>query len=102
MSNTISLNSESNQNGINRDDKFNLPSIISFKSYMQMAVFLVFSLIFAVLGSLAFAIIFFIIGVVGFTVLYLWDNMKGLDMDVSFQIEVNQSELERELYEVAA
>ena len=46
--------------------------------------------------------IFFIVGSVGLTTLYIWNYMKDTDMEVSFQIDVDQTELERELYEEVA
>ena len=106
MENTFTLHSTTTDKNYNkRSTKLKAETYEVFRSYIPMmvyAVFLMVSLMIALFSSLLFSSIFFIVGSIVLAALYVWVNTKGADMEVSFQIDVDQSELERELYEQVA
>ncbi|MDF4220122.1 hypothetical protein PXC01_00895 [Maribacter sp. M208] len=102
MGNTITLNSESTQNQLDKNTKspsFNLSW--SLRPIVVYVVFLATCLTLAFGGLVAFSIAFFIIGSIGLAALYIWDNATKMEMDLSFKVDLEQSELEKDLYREA-
>lgn len=105
MQSTFTFNSTTGQKQASSNTKLKSITWNGAASYIPIviyAVFVIVSLALALYGSFIFAVIFFIVGSLGLTALYIWNYMKDTDMDVSFQIDVDQTELERELYEEVA
>ena len=105
MQSTFTFNSTTGQKQVSSNAKLKSITWNGVATYIPIviyAVFLIVSLALTLYVSLVFAGIFFIVGSVGLTTLYIWNYMKDTDMEVSFQIDVDQTELERELYEEVA
>ena len=43
-----------------------------------------------------------VIGSIGLAALYIWNNADKIEMDLSFKIDLKQSELEKDLYREVA
>lgn len=102
MGNTITLNSESTQNQLDKNTKS--PSLNlnwSLRPIVVYVVFLATCLTLAFGGLVAFSIAFFIMGSIGLAALYIWDNATKMEMDLSFKVDLEQSELEKDLYREA-
>ena len=103
MSNTITLNSESTQNQLEKKTKspsFNFNW--SLKPIVVYVAFLAICLTLAYGGLIAYSISFFIIGSIGLAALYIWNNANKIEMDLSFKVDLKHSELEKDLYREVA
>lgn len=101
MHNTITLNSESTQNQLEKNTTPKSPSFNlnwSLKPIVVYVAFLATCLTLAYGGLIVYAIAFFIIGSIGLAALYIWNNANEMKMDLSFKVDIEQSELEKDLY----
>ncbi|WP_036151040.1 hypothetical protein [Maribacter forsetii] len=103
MSNTITLNPESTQNQLEKNTKSSSLNLNwSLKPILVYVAFLVACLTLAYGGLIAYSISFFVIGSIGLAALYIWNNANKIEMDLSFKIDLKQSELEKDLYREVA
>ena len=103
MSNTITLNSESTQNQLEKNTKSSSLNLNwSLKPILVYVAFFATCLTLAYGGLIVYSIIFFLIGSIGLAALYIWNNANKIEMDLSFKIDLEQSELEKDLYREVA
>lgn len=105
MSNTITLNSETVKDKLNKDSSLKSPSFDfswSLAPIVVYSAFLATCLALAYGGLVVYSIIIFILGSIGLAALYLWNNSRSLGLDLSFEVDLAQSELERDLYREVA
>ena len=93
MNSTITLNSESTQNQLEKNT--------SLKPIVVYVAFLATCLALAYGGLIAYSITFFVLGSIGLAALYIWNVVNTSEMDLSFKVDLKQSELEKDLYREA-
>ncbi|MDF4201535.1 hypothetical protein PXD56_01125 [Maribacter sp. SA7] len=101
MQNTITLNSDATQNQLGNASKLKSSGFTlneSLKSILIYTVFLATCLTMAYSGFVTSAIALFLLGTICLAAFFIWNNASKIEMDLSFKVDLKQSELEKDLY----